>query len=214
MRTHDVTGFRNHRAATWAEAEEDVEGCGGRRIRPWHDPKLGIVFVKKHIILGDDGVRVERNVIGSRLREVLAHFGSVSVPSDGQTLEPGTLAAMANGGTASESQPQYQSEAVSFENFVELMLPPTHREKIRLHEVKAALEAGNTSYRVTTPTDVDAFQAVLDVHDHVVGEGVLRRPGIRRRARPGTRRGLFEGEKDDCCDEAHRIGVDGQDQPR
>ena len=35
---------------------------------PWSDPKHGIVFLKKHIVRGEDGVQVESNLIASRLR--------------------------------------------------------------------------------------------------------------------------------------------------
>jgi hypothetical protein len=104
---------------------------------PRNDPKVGIVFLKRDPVLGEDGIRIERQVIGSRLHEVLRRFGSNCLPADGRALKPGLeadahaaqVAAMASGGTASESQPQYQLRAGTFENFVEFVLPKEHKEK-------------------------------------------------------------------------------------
>ena len=131
------------------------------------------MFLKKHIVLGEDGTQVESKVIASRLFEALSRFGSVSLPTYEQTPQPGTLDAdaramqldaMASGGTASESQPQYKLLAATFENFVEFMLGEEHKEKKRLRAVTAALEApaeGNTNFRVTEPTDIEAFMLFL-----------------------------------------------------
>ena len=136
---------------------------------PWNDPKVGIVFLKRETCLGQDGIRFEREVIGSRLHEVLRRFGSNRLPANGRGLRPGLeadahaaqVAAMASGGRASESQPQYQLRAATFENFVEFMLDKDHDEKKRLRAVKAALQAGDTDFRVTEPTDLDAFMQFL-----------------------------------------------------
>ena len=68
---------------------------------------------------------------------------------------------MASCGRASESQPQYQLRAATFENFVEFMLDEGHDEKKRLRAVKAALQAEDTNFRVTEPTDLDAFMQFL-----------------------------------------------------
>jgi len=52
------------------------------------------------------------------------------MPDDGQTLDPGTLAAdaharqvkaMTSGGTASKSKPQYQHSTATFENFADCL---------------------------------------------------------------------------------------------
>ena len=150
-----------------------AKDAGVSTFHPWSDPKHGVVFLKKHIKLGEDGTQVESKVIASRLFEALSRFGSVSLPAYEQTPEPGSIAAdaharqleaMASGGTASESQPQYIRCCATFENFVEFMLPEEHDEKKRLRAVRAALEApaeGNTDFRVTKPTDLDAFMQFL-----------------------------------------------------
>ena len=147
-----------------------AKDAGVSTFHPWSDPKHGVVFLKKHITLGEDGTQVESEVSASRLFEALSRFGSVSLPAYEQTPEPGSIAAdahvrqleaMADGGTASESQPQYQLRAATFENFVEFMLDKGHDEKKRLRAVKAALQAGDTNFRVTEPTDLDAFMQFL-----------------------------------------------------
>ena len=150
-----------------------AKDAGVSTFHPWSDRKHGVVFLKKHIKLGEDGTQVESKVIASRLFEALSRFGSVSLPAYEQTPEPGSIAAdaharqleaMADGGTASESQPQYNRSCATFENFVEFMLPEKHDEKKRLRAVRAALEApaeGNTDFRVTKPTDLDAFMQFL-----------------------------------------------------
>jgi len=150
-----------------------AKDAGVSNFHPWSDPKHGVVFLKKHMVLGEDGTQVESEVIASRLFEALSRFGSVSLPAYEQTPQPGTLAAdahavqldaMASGGTASESLPQYKRMAATFENFVEFMLEEGHREKIRLRAVRAKLEAPaeeNTGFRVTEPTDIEAFMLFL-----------------------------------------------------
>ena len=143
--------------------------AGLSTLLPWNDPKVGIAFRKRETCLGQDGIRFEREVIGSRLHEVLRRFGSNRLRANERGLKPGLeadthaaqVAAMARGGKASESQPQYQLRAATFENFVEFMLDKTHDEKIRLRAVKAALQAGDTNFRVTEPTDLDAFMQFL-----------------------------------------------------
>ena len=115
-----------------------AKDAGVSTFHPWSDPKHGVVFLKKHIVLGEDGTQVESKVIASRLFEALSRFGSVSLPAYEQTPRPGTLAAdsrarqldaMASGGTASESQPQYKLWAATIENFVEFI--PCARREIR-----------------------------------------------------------------------------------
>ncbi len=150
-----------------------AKDAGVSRFHPWSDPKHGVVFLKKHMVLGEDGTHLESKVIASRLFEALSRFGSVSLPAYEQTPQPGTLAAdahavqldaMASGGTASESLPQYKRQAATFENFVEFMLDEGHGEKKRLRAVRAALEAPaeeNTDFRVTEPTDIEAFMLFL-----------------------------------------------------
>ena len=147
--------------------------AGVPKTHPWHDPKHGIVLLKKEVVLGEDGVQTTTEVIASRLFEARSRFGSVSLPAYEQTPQPGTLTAdardreldaMASGGTASESQPLYKLQAATFENFVEFMLDKENVEKKRLRAVRAALEApaeGNTNFRVTEPTDLNTFMQFL-----------------------------------------------------
>ena len=137
---------------------------------PWSDPKHGIVFLKKDIVGGEDGVQVESNLIASRLHEALIRFGSARLPDDGQTIEEGTLPvdsrarqerAMQSGGKASASIETYRRITATFENFVDFMLPPKHPEKVRQRAVKRALAENDTSYRVTEPADLDAVMQFL-----------------------------------------------------
>ena len=171
-RTRDVASEATE-LRSQQKRRKTAKDAGVSRLHPWSDPKFGIVFLKKHIVLGEDGTQVESKVIASRLFEALSRFGSVSLPAYEQTPQPGTLAAdaramqldaMASGGTASESQPQYKLLTATFENFVEFMLGEEHKEKKRLRAVRAALEApaeGNTDFRVTEPTDIEAFMLFL-----------------------------------------------------
>ena len=148
-----------------------AKAAGVSENYPWSDPKHDIMFLKKHIVRDEDGVQVESNlIIASCLHEALIRFGSVRLPGDGQTIEEGTLPAdslvrqkhaMQSGGKASASIEQYRRWTASFENFVEFMLPPSHPEKVRLRAVKRALAENNTSYRVTEPTDLNAFMQFL-----------------------------------------------------
>ena len=153
--------------------QKKAKAAGVSRFHPWSDPKHGVVFLKTRIVRGEDGTQVESKVIASRLFEALSRFGSVSLPAYEQTPQPGTLAAdaramqldaMASGGKASESQPQYKLLTATFKNFVEFMLDDENDEKTRLRAVRAALEApaeGNTDFRVTKPTDIEAFMLFL-----------------------------------------------------
>ena len=164
----EATELRPHQ-----KRRKTAKDAGVSTFHPWSDRKHGVVFLKKHIKLGEDGTQVESKAIASRLFEALSRFGSVSLPAYEQTPQPGTLAAdararqldaMASGGTASESRPQYMAWCATFENFVEFMLPEEHDEKKRLRAVRAALEApaeGNTDFRVTKPTNLDAFMQFL-----------------------------------------------------
>ena len=147
-----------------------AKAAGVSTNHPWSDPKHGIVFLKKDIVRGKDGVQVESNLIASRLHEALIRFGSARLPDDGQTVEKGTLPAdsrarqkraMQSAGKASASIETYRRITATFENLVEFMLPPKHREKVRLRAVKRALAANNTSYRVTEPTNLDAVMQFL-----------------------------------------------------
>ena len=58
-----------------------AKDAGVSTFHPWSDPKHGVVFLKKHIVLGEDGTQVESKVIASRLFEALRRFGSVSLPA-------------------------------------------------------------------------------------------------------------------------------------
>ena len=54
------------------EAEEETaKDAGVSTFHPWSDPKLGVVVLKKHMVLGEDGTQVESKVIASRLFEAL-----------------------------------------------------------------------------------------------------------------------------------------------
>ena len=147
-----------------------AKSAGVSTNHPWSDPKHGIVFLKKDIVGGEDGVQVESNLIASRLHEALIRFGSARLPDDGQTIEEGTLPAdsrarqkraMQSGGKASASIETYRRITATFENFVDFMLPPKHPEKVRQRAVKRALAENDTSYRVTEPADLDAVMQFL-----------------------------------------------------
>ena len=147
-----------------------AKAAGVSTNHPWSDPKHGIVFLKKDIVGGEDGVQVESNLIASRLHEALIRFGSARLPDDGQTIEEGTLPAdsrarqkraMQSGGKASASIETYRRITATFENFVDFMLPPKHPENVRLRAVKRALAENDTSYRVTEPADLDAVMQFL-----------------------------------------------------
>ena len=104
----EATELRPHQ-----KRRKTAKDAGVSTFHPWSDRKHGVVFLKKHTKLGEDGTQVESKAIASRLFEALSRFGSVSLPTYEQTPQPGTLAAdaramqldaMASGGTASESR--------------------------------------------------------------------------------------------------------------
>ena len=60
-----------------------AKSAGVSTNHPWSDPKHGIVFLKKDIVRGKDGVQVDSILIASRLHEALIRFGSARLPDDG-----------------------------------------------------------------------------------------------------------------------------------